>query len=367
MPVIDAERLPRLRAAAQLLHRPASIREPVEVARASAGIQAQDEFAARLSFRSRSRTLTVADVERARSEERSLLRTWAMRKTIHLLPTEDAGWMLPLFEPEIERWSRRRMGQLGLSAAAQEKALRSVAEVLADEGPLTRTELAERVESTGVELNTQTRLHVMLTAVVSGIACLGPDRADGTCLVRREDWLGALPRFDNERALAELARRYLAAFAPASDRDFAYWSGLRLREVRSALAAIADELAEIEVSGERLLSLGSSRTGLPRAGWVRMLGAFDTYLLGYRDRGFAVPPGHAAAVKEGGGGWIRPVILRDGIVVGGWRSARRGADIEVSLALPEPPDAPLRQAIEAEIADIERFEGLPVTVAPVSA
>src|SRR3954466_9346383 len=143
--------LARRRAAAQLLHRPVSARDPVEIARATGGIQAQDQPASRLSFRSRSRNLTAADVDRARNQERSLLRTWVMRMTIHLIPSEDAGWMLPLFEPGIERWSRRRLGQLGLSEGKVDKAHRTVVKALADEGPLSRSELAERVTAAGVE------------------------------------------------------------------------------------------------------------------------------------------------------------------------------------------------------------------------
>ena len=121
---IDPARLARLRAATQLLHRPASAKDPAEIARSIAGAQAQDVYAGPLTFRSRSRKLTAADITRARTEERSLLRTWVMRTTIHLIPTDDAGWWLPLFEPGIERWSRRRLEQLGLPAAKQDRALR---------------------------------------------------------------------------------------------------------------------------------------------------------------------------------------------------------------------------------------------------
>ena len=106
---IDPTRLARLRAATQLLHRPTSATDPAEIARSIAGAQAQDVYAGPLTFRSRSRKLTAADIKRARTEERSLLRTWVMRTTVHLIPTDDAGWWLPLFEPGIERWSRRRL------------------------------------------------------------------------------------------------------------------------------------------------------------------------------------------------------------------------------------------------------------------
>jgi winged helix DNA-binding protein len=336
------------------------MRDPVEVARAIAGAQAQDTYAGPLTFRSRSRRLSAADIDRARTEERSLLRTWAMRMTIHLIPADDAAWLLPLFEPAIEKWSRRRLEQLGVRAATQDKAIRVVARALENEGQLTRPEAYERIAAAGIELNTQTRMHIVLSTVTSGIACLGPDKGKTTCLVLREDWLGKLPRFDREAALAELARRYLRAFGPATDRDLAYWSGLGLGEVRTGLDRIARELTESRLGEETMLSLKGKRNRLPPAGEIRMLGAFDTYMLGYRDRGFAVPPDGVGAVKEGGGGWIRPVIVEDGCVTGGWRSKRTDGRIEVSINPFQPLSPAARKAIKDEVADIGRFEDAPV-------
>jgi hypothetical protein len=355
---IDRARLPRLRAATQLLHRPASAKDPAEIAREIAGAQAQDVYAGPLQFRVRSRRLTAADIKHARTGDRSLLRTWVMRMTIHLIPTDDAGWWLPLFEPLIKRWSSRRLEQLGLPRRGQERALAAIARGLADEGPLTRTEARDRVARAGVELDTQTGMHIALLAVVSGIACLGPDRGKTTCLVRREDWLGEPPRFDRHRALAELARRYLGAFGPATDRDFAYWAGLPLRDVREGIEAISRELEEMRVGEETMLTLCGDLPRLPAQGQVRMLGNFDTYLLGWKDRAFAVSNEHAAHVKEGGGGWIRPVVVRDGVVVGGWRSSRKDGALEISLNLDREMRSELSDAIEAEVADIARFEGV---------
>jgi hypothetical protein len=277
-----------------------------------------------------------------------------MRMTVHLIAADDAGWMLPLFEPGIERWSRRRLGQLGMPAGDQERSLRTVKRSLEKDGPLTRGELAERVVAAGVDLDQQRRGHVMGLAVTSGVACLGPDRGRHTCLVRRQDWLGELPAVEREAALAELARRYLRAFGPASDRDFAYWSGLGLGEVRTGLEAIATELDQTRLGEETLLSLHGALPRLPPKGQLRLLGAFDTYLLGYRSREFAVAADHAAAVKEGGGGWIRPVIFRDGKVIGGWRSALKGNRIEISLSV-EGTTSAERKAFEAEVADVGRF------------
>lgn len=359
---IDPAHLARVRAASQLLHRPLSGGDPAEIARSMAGAQAQDVYAGPLSFRSRSRRLTAEDIRRARTEERSLLRTWVMRMTIHLIPTEDADWWLPLFEPDIERWQRRRLGELGFAAREADKALDVIGRALAEEGPLTRTEVRERVERAGVKLNTQTGMHITGLAVTSGIACLGPDRRKQTCLVRREDWLGKRRRVDRKGALAELARVYLRAFAPATDRDFAYWSGMGLREVRSGLEAIASEIEELRVGEAVLLAPRAGLPRLPRRGRVRMLGNFDTYLLGWKDRRFSVADEHELHVKEGGGGWIRPVVVEDGIVIGGWRSTRGDGRLEISLSLPEAERRRLAAAIDAEIQDIARFEAVEVEV-----
>jgi hypothetical protein len=333
------------------------------VAGAVAGIQAQDQFAARLSFRSRSRRLKAADIDRARTEERSLLRTWVMRRTIHLIPTDEAGWWLPLFEPTIERLSRRVLEQLGMLHGIQQQALGEVVRMLEEEGPLTRTEVGNRLRGIGIRLDNMTRGHLMALAVSSGNACLGPDLEGGTGLVLRRDWLGRQRhRFDRDRALAELARRYLSAFGPATDRDLAYWAGLPLREVRDGLEVISHEIEEVRVGEETMLTLRGALPRLPAQGQIRMLGNFDTYLLGWKNRAFAVSNEHAAHVKEGGGGWIRPVVVRDGVVVGGWRSSRKGGHLEISLNLDREMRSELSDAIEAEVADIARFEGIEATI-----
>ncbi len=359
---LDPKLLPTTRAAAQLLHRPSSARDPAEIAKSIAGAQAQDVYAGPLHFRARSRSLTAADVTRARTEERSLLRTWVMRMTIHLIATEDAGWMLPLFEPRMEKWERRRLEQLGMPAADVRKAMRVAKRTLEREAPVTRPELRERIGAAGVKLDNQTGLHAVGLSVTSGLACLGPDKGRNACLVLREDWLGKPPAFDREAALAELARRYIGAFGPATDRDFAKWSGLPLGEMRMGLERIAGELVEARVGEETLLSLKGQSKRWPSGGALRLLGAFDTYMLGYANRDFALPSKHREAYKAGGGGWLRPIVVRDGVAIGGWSYRRKGEGVEVTLGAPDLLGRADRKAIDAEVADIERFEGCPATL-----
>ena len=120
---VDPARLARLRGASQRLHRPAAVRHPADVARLAGPVQAQEPRAAKLAFRARARGLVAADVDRARTEERSLLRAWMMRRTVHLIATEDAGWLLPLFSETIVRLARKRLADFGLDRRGQDRAL----------------------------------------------------------------------------------------------------------------------------------------------------------------------------------------------------------------------------------------------------
>ena len=351
----DPIRLGRARCAAQLLHRPRSPSHPADIAREVAGVQAQDPRAGRLAFRARDASLTAADVDRARTEERSLLRTWAMRKTAHLLASDDAPWLLPLFEPAQAAWSRRRLGQLGMDARTAERAQATIRRALESEGPLTRRELGERLERRGIALNPQTRMHSMGLAVVSGLAFQGPDRGAQPCLVLREEWLPAAAGggHDREASLRELARRYLRAFGPATEADFAGWSGLPLRELRVGLGGIASELRELRRGGETAFALKrpARRAGGPV---IRLIPAFDTFLMGWRDRGFIAAGERWRAIGPGGG-LLNPTIVRDGIALGTWVPAS-GSRPEIELDLFEPLDAATQRALDAEVADVKRFE-----------
>jgi hypothetical protein len=285
-----------------------------------------------------------------------------MRKTVHLIPSEDAGWLLPLFSDGIVRWSRKRLADFGLDRTAQDRALAVLHRAVEQHGPLTRPELVERLTEAGFETATEIKVHLWLLATLDGELCLGPDRGGQTCLVGTRDWIGELRTPPREDSLAELARRYLRAYGPAGDRDLARWAGLPLGECRLGLERIASELTQVRVGHETLLSAKRARRRAPGGAVVRLLGAFDNYNLGYSSRDFAVPPEHVKQLAPGGG-IIRPAITVDGRIVGTWSSKRSGRRLAVSIEPFEELDPALIEAVEAEAEDVRRFEGVPA--APV--
>jgi hypothetical protein len=320
-------------------------------------VQAQDLPAARRALRARSRGLTAAAVNGALSEDRSIVRGWLGRGTLHMVAREDYPWMLALTAPRQAADGRRRLEEEGVSEAAADRAVRIIEKALADEGPLTRRELAARVAAGNIATEGQAMPHLLRRAVLGGIAVLGPMRGAQQAVALARDWLGAAPPTalagaEREDALAELARRYLAGHGPATERDLAYWAGLPLRDARAGLHAIAGEVARLDGG---LLDLAAGGEGAPRTG-SRLLPVFDAYLLGWKDRTFAVAPEHVPKVYMGG--LIGPAAAVDGRVVGTWRAVSRGG----ALALDVEPFAPLSSRAEAglrrERKDVARFEGL---------
>ena len=158
-----------------------------------------------------------------------------------------------------------------------------------------------RVEAAGIELAARRADHIVGLATVSGLAIQGPDIGARPSLVLRRDWLGEPPAFDRDAALAELSRRYLRAFGPATERDFARWAGLPLRDVRAGLAAIArSSRRRGRAARAHAVPQDRRRRGCPKRGQLRLLGAFDTYLLGYDGREFLSPEHHGGSTPCGG-------------------------------------------------------------------
>jgi winged helix DNA-binding protein len=352
---VSGAALRRARAAAQLLHRPGALGVAQVVGRLLA-VQAQDLRAARLALRARSTGLTAPDVDAALTAERAVLVAWLMRGTLHLVGRDDYPWLLGLTAPTRLSASRRRLAQEGVSADDAERAVGIVGRALADDGPLTRPQLAERIAAEGIRTEGQATPHLLMLAALRGVAVLGPLREDGGhAFALARDWLGTAPPTElagSERdgALAELARRYLAAHGPAAPADLAAWSGLALRDARAGLKAIASELAE---RGDDLVDL-AARDPTPEAIPARLLAAFDPYLLGWKDRAFAVPTRYAKRVHPGGG-MLRATATVDGLAVGTWSAPRGVVELEPFGRLP----AGTRAALGTEADDVARFAQAP--------
>jgi hypothetical protein len=318
----------------------------LEATRRLLAVQAQDPRGARLAMRARTVDGHSSDVDRALTEDRSVVITWVNRGTLHLVAAEDEPLLHALTTPQLRTGSERRLRQEGVSPAAAERGVAAVVKALSDNGPMTRAALRSVLERADVPTAGQAFIHVLYSATLDGLIVRGPMVDGDHAFVLVADWLGERPHIDRDRdrALAELARRYLAGHGPASDRDLARWAQIPLRDARAGFGAIASEVVE-HAGG--LLDL--PREPVSELGPPRLLGPFDPLLLGWASREFVLGERDAAVVTLNG--IFRPFALIRGRVAGTW-SMPRG---RVQLDLWREPSRAAAAALRRETTAVETY------------
>ncbi len=317
------------------------------VCRAVCGLQAQDIFAAGLGVRVRSRGATRVDVERARFESKSVVWTWLMRGTLHLVATEDLDWLLAALGPAMIRGNAARRAEFGLDEETYGRGLNVVRRYLLEHGAATRRELGAALAAAGLPSGYSAERHLLHRAALEGIVCMGRDRGAEPTFVLLERWLGRpVQTVKPETALAEIVARYLAAYAPATLTDLSTWSGLPVGMLRPVWDAAARERIEVIVQGKPAWMPRERPTEpLPDSSpHVRLLPAFDDYLLGHRDRTLILAKEDAGRILVGG--IIQPAILVDGRVAGAWRTNRKGRRVDIT----QEPFETLTPAVQRQIA-----------------
>ena len=306
-------------------------------------VQAQDRRGARLAVRARSRGLTAADVDRALTDERSVVVGDLNRGTQHLVLAEDYWWLHALTTPQLRTGIGRRLTEEGVTPSAAARAQRLIAREVSD-GPRTRSQLRGALDAAGIATSPQGLYHLLRLSCAQGTAVRGPTHDGEQAFVDARSWLGEPPRLDRGQALARLAERYLAGHGPATDRDLARWAGIPLRDARAGLAAIADRT--VATAAGAVLPRGTPpATSAPAP---VLLGAFEPVLLGWTSRE-EVLGRHSEDVVSGG--VFRAFALVAGRAAGRWRIERGRA----RLAPFDAWDEDVTLALEQDAADVERF------------
>jgi hypothetical protein len=300
-------------------------RDPLAVAERIFAVQGQDPKGFRLAVRARSEGLAASDVDRA-LDERRLVVTWVNRGTLHLIRAEDYPLLHAVTTPPLWTSCRTRLEQTGVGDAA-DRGVETVRRALAD-GPRTRDELRDALDSADVPTAGQALAHVLFYATLHGVCVRGPMAGKEQAFVDVRDWLGADAVSERERleadregALGEFARRYLVGHGPATAADLARWAKITLGDARRGLKAIARRTEDL---GDGLVDLRKREDPAPLPP-PRLLGAFDPVLLGWESRE-AVIGDHKGLVTMNG--IFKPFAMVKGRAVSTWRLPKGKVEIE---------------------------------------
>ncbi len=344
----------------------------LDAARAVCGIQAQVMSAAEMALWARVDGLTPQDVRSALWQERTLVKTWAMRGTLHLLAASD----LPLYVAarsvhEARNWLKY-FTFFGMTPEQYEAIIVAIPQVLGSQ-PLTRQQLSAavaqhlKIPELGRYLQSSSWGSLWKPSAWRGELCFGPNQGQNVTFVNPRHWCADWQPVEPYPALQEIARRYLHAYGPATPKEFALWWGIGILPARELFKSIESLLEPVEVEGWQALALREDLESMQKSeltGSVNLLPFFDAYVLGI-GRGRDIEPILSQPYQKlvyRPQGWISAVVLVDGIMKGMWEFKSRGSQTIVKLKMFSSPSAALRRAMETEMERLGHFLSAKITL-----
>ena len=303
-------------------------------------IQAQDFRGAKWAIGLRTRTLTDEAVERAFNDG-AILRTHVLRPTWHFVSANDIRWLIALSGPRVIARMTYRHRQLELDAETVSRSRRAMTRAL-EMGPLTRREIAAALERARLPITAERLTHLVMLAELDGVICSGPLRGRQFTYTLMEARAPRQPPVERDEAIGRLAGRYFASHGPASVADFAWWSGLSLRESRRA----------IEIAGNR-----TERAVRPARPAAWLLPNFDEYLVAYADRSAVHAVGAADPRNT-----LAPTVIVDGVAAGTWRARHWQESVTIDVSPGRRLSRDEWDRIDNAAGRYGRFVGRPVEI-----
>jgi hypothetical protein len=296
-----------------------TFKTPAEVVTWLGAVQAQDYLGSLWAVGQRTQTAVEADIEQAIAD-RTIVRTWPMRGTLHFVVPADVRWMLPLLTPRIvARNAQRLRTQFDLDEAVFARSKEVLWKALHGHQQLTRDAVYQALEAAQIPAARQRGLHILWRLAQDGVICCGPRAGKQPTFVLLDEWLPPARVLKRDEALAELARRYFTSHGPATVLDFAWWSGLSTTEARTALELAKPHLIH-EASGDQVYWFsphGSAATAISAAAYL--LPAFDEFSVAYKDRSLLLDEARTGKVKPANNVLLGPIIVIKGHAVGAWK------------------------------------------------
>ena len=331
--------------------------KPADVVSALGAMQAQDYLGTLWSIGLRLPAATEKDVELAITD-RTIVRTWPLRGTLHFVAAADVHWLLELIAPRILSNASLRFERYGLDTAVLARIRKVLVKALQDSQQLTRDEIYAVLERARISVEGQRGYHILWRMGVDRIICFGARRGKQATFTLLEEWTPRDRELDRDATLAELTCRYFVGHGPAALQDFVWWSGLKVSDAAAGLSMVKSRLESLTVKD----TIYWTGPGTPRQNrsvpMVHLLPGFDEYLLGYRDRSASLNPAHAQKVQAGSNGIFLGTIVVNGKVVGTWKRELKKNAARVTTNFFRPLTRAEAGALEKTISRYCEFLGL---------
>jgi hypothetical protein len=277
-------------------------------------------------------------------DDGTVVRTHVLRPTWHFVRAEDAGWLLELTGPRLQRVTGQQLHNAhGLDERSVGHALAAVTGALADRGQLTRGQLGDELRDRDIAGSGQMLMILLAHAELDGLICSGRVADGEHTYALMSERVPAPRRLGRAEALAELALRYFTGHGPATERDLAYWATLTLTDVRAGLAQVRDRLGSFQHDGRTFWHAPGDPPGGPQQPAAHLLQILDETYRGYQDSRWVLDTaGHVPRTRESATG----MALADAQLIAAMRRTLTPGHVRFDLRPHRPLTPPEIEALD---------------------
>jgi winged helix DNA-binding protein len=303
------------------------LKRPAEVVAWLGAMQAQDYTGAKWAIGLRLPKATDAQIEQAIADK-TIVRTWPMRGTLHFVAAADVRWILALTGQRTIASSARRYNELELDTETLIRSNDLLLKAVQGGTQRSRTELLDMLEKNGISTKGQRAAYMLQRASLDGLICQGTTQGNVPLYMALDESLPQTKGLEKDAALVELAGRYFMSHGPATLQDLVRWAGITIGQARIGLEGVQLGLVQEKIDGQTYWFPHSSPE--KNAPSLYLLPGFDEYMLGYGDRSAILDPAHANKIVPGGNGVFKNTIVSNGQVVGLWKRATKKGSVIIT-------------------------------------
>jgi hypothetical protein len=336
---------------------PPTFTDPAEVVRWLGAVQAQDFLGSLWALGCRMQDATETMIEQAIAE-RTIVRTWPMRGTVHFVPAEDARWMLNLLTPRVVSRAQSIYRQLELDQAVLARSRDVITQALSGGKTLRRNDLYAVLDAAGIATGDMRGLHIIGQLAQAALICFGPRSGKQPTFTLLDEWVPNPRTPTREEAIAELVVRYFRSHGPATIHDFMWWTGLLMAEARAGIEAMQSQLISETIDGKTYWWTDATPSVTPHSPALFLLPPFDEYLVSYKDRSPSLEPGNSFVAAPDR--HLGSIIVIDGRVVGLWKRTFKKDAVTIAATCGRDLTEAEIEAFEAAARRYAAFVGMPL-------
>lgn len=338
-------------------------KSPHEAVSHLGAVQSQDYFAASWSLGQRVENATVATIDQAFNEGQ-ILRTHIMRPTWHFVAPEDIRWIQKLTSSQVKKLMGHYNRKLELDDALFKKSTAAIVKILKEKRHATRQELKAELTKIGIHTDVQRLAHIVMWAELDAVIVSGPRIGKQFTYALLDERAPKAKTFTREDALSELAKRYFTSHGPAQVKDFAWWSGLAMKDAQEGISMVKSQFEEQTIDDKTYWFAKENKTINQQSTKARLdakraflLSIFDEYTIAYNDRSALSEQNHIEKMISMGSALLS-VMIYNGKVVGSWKREINKNSVGIKLNPFEKLDKTQYNAFEKEAQEYGKFLGL---------